>query len=59
MKAFIYNVETNEIAVVVESDSQTEIHHELMCQNYDQDIYGHTFCEFGLIETNETTYVNV
>lgn len=57
MKAYIYNVETNQIAVVIEGESNATIEAEAERQNYDQDVFGLTYSDAGLIETHETELV--
>lgn len=57
MKAYIYNVETNEVAVVIDADTHNMIDDEIANQNYDSDMYGVTFSPTGLTETDTTDYV--
>ena len=57
MKAYIYNVETNEVALVIDGDNQDMIEREINSQNYDTDIYGVAFSNLFLTETDSTEYV--
>lgn len=57
MKAYIYHVETNQIAVVIEGDSNKAIEAEAERQNYDQDVFGLTYSSVGLVEMYDTEFV--
>ncbi len=57
MKAYIYNVETNEIALVIDGDNHSMIEREISNQNYDYDVYSVAFSSLLLNETVNTEYV--
>jgi hypothetical protein len=57
MKAYIYHVETNQIAVVIEGESNAAIEAEAERQNYDQDVFGLTYSDVGLVEMYDTEFV--
>jgi len=59
MKAYIYHVETNQIAVVIEGESNAAIEAEAERQNYDQDSFGLTYSSAGLVEMYDTEFVTV
>jgi hypothetical protein len=57
MNAYIYNVETNEIAVIVDGESNEEI--ESYASEFDTDLYGLSYTDFSLLETSETETVKL
>ena len=59
MKAYIYHVETNQIAVVIEGETSAEIEAEAERQNYDQDVFGLTYSPADLVEMYDTEFVTV
>ena len=59
MKAYIYHVETKQIAVVIEGDSNAAIEAEAERQNYDQDVFGLSYSGAGLVEMYDTEFVTV
>jgi hypothetical protein len=59
MKAYIYHVETNQIAVVIEGETGAVIEAEAERQNYDQDVFGLTYSSAGLVEMYDTEFVTV
>ena len=59
MKAYIYHVETNQTAVVIEGETKAEIEAEAERQNYDQDVFGLTYSSVGLVEMYDTEFVTV
>lgn len=59
MKAHIYNVETNEVAVTITGGDNAAIEAEFSRQNYDQDLFGLSYSSVGLIQTVDTAFVTV
>jgi len=59
MQAYIYHVETGQIAVVITGDNNADIQREVEYQNYDTDVYGVTYNRHGLHTTYDTDYVDV
>ena len=59
MKAYIYLAETNQIAVVIEGETNAAIEAEAERQNYDQDVFGLTYSSVGLVEMYDTEFVTV
>ena len=59
MKAYIYHAETNQIAVVIEGETNAAIETEAERQNYDQDVFGFTYSSAGLVEMYDTEFVTV
>jgi hypothetical protein len=59
MKAYIYHVETNQIAVVILGDNNKDIEREIQYQNYDTDVFGVTYSQHGLHTMYDTEFVDV
>lgn len=59
MKAYIYHVETGQIAVVIIGDNNGDILREVEYQNYDIDVFSFTYNDKGLYTTYDTEYVDV
>lgn len=49
MTLYIYNVETNEIVMTIEGNTNAECESKALEANYDQDVYGWTYTIEGLI----------
>ena len=57
MKGYIYHLATEQIAVVIEGESNAAIEAEVERQNYDQDVFGFSYSAFGLVEMYDTEFV--